>query len=156
LPGEATIGDTPGAGSAGTTHKELLNMFGTLRTAAAFALLLASSSVAFAQDAPKSDLTGNWSFTVVYEGGQGSPTVRLVQRGDSLTGRYISQVFGELDVKGTIKGKEFNFSFTTSAGGDPFTMSFVGTVESADALKGNVDLGGNGTGTFTAVRQKSP
>lgn len=130
-------------------------MFGSLRTAAAFALLL-GSSVAFAQgDTPKPDLTGNWAFTVVYEGGQGAPTVRLVQKGDSLTGRYISQAFGELDVTGTVKGKEFTFSFTTSAGGDPFTMSFAGTVESADALKGSVDMGGNGTATFTATRQKS-
>jgi hypothetical protein len=42
---------------------------------------------------------------------------------------------------------------TTSAGGDPFTMTFTGTVESKDALKGSVELGGNGTGTFTARRQ---
>jgi hypothetical protein len=125
-----------------------------LRNAAVMALLLGSSSIAFAQgDSTKTDLSGNWAFTVVYEGGSGSPTVRLTQRGDTLTGRYISQVFGELDVKGTVKGKEFNFSFTTSAGGDPFTMTFAGAVESANALKGTVDLGGNGSGTFTATRQ---
>ena len=125
--------------------------------AAVVTLLLGSSSIAFAQaDTSKADLSGNWAFTVVYEGGQGSPTVRLSQRGDTLTGRYISQVFGELDVKGTVKGKEFTFSFTTSAGGDPFTMTFTGTVESAAALKGTVDLGGNGSGTFTASRQRDP
>ena len=129
-------------------------MPGMFRTAAAVMLLLGSSSIAFAQsDTSKADLSGNWLFTVVYEGGQGSPTVRLVQRGDSLTGRYISQAFGELDVRGTIKGNEFSFSFTTSAGGDPFTMTFNGEAESKDALKGSVDMGGNGTGTFTARRQ---
>ena len=129
----------------------------TLRNAAVMALLLGSSSIASAQaDTSKVDVSGNWAFTVVYEGGQGSPTVRLSQRGDTLTGRYISQVFGELDVKGTVKGKEFTFSFTTSAGGDPFTMTFNGTVESAAALKGTVDLGGNGSGTFTATRQRDP
>lgn len=128
-----------------------------LRNAAAGALLLGTASIAFAQgDSTKTDLSGNWAFTVVYEGGQGSPSVRLAQRGDSLTGRYISQVFGELDVKGSVKGKEFTFFFTTSAGGDPFTMTFTGTVESADALKGTVDLGGNGSGTFTASRQRNP
>lgn len=129
-------------------------MFGSFRTAAAIALLLGSSSVAFAQgDTTKVNLTGNWAFTVVYEGGQGSPTVRLTQRGDTLTGRYISQAFGELDLKGTIKGNEFSFSVTTSAGGDPFVMTFEGTAESKDALKGAVELGGNGSGTFTARRQ---
>jgi hypothetical protein len=130
-------------------------MFGMLRNAAAVALMLGVSSVAFAQgDTTKVDVSGNWNFTVVYEGGQGSPTVQLTQRGDTLTGRYISQAFGELDLKGTIKGRDFSFSVTTSAGGDPFTMTFEGTAQSKDALKGSVDLGGNGSGTFTAVRQK--
>lgn len=132
-------------------------MLGTFRTAAAMVLLLGSSSIAHAQsDTAKVDLSGNWAFNVVYEGGSGSPTVRLTQRGDTLTGRYISQVFGELDVKGTVKGREFSFAFTTSAGGDPFTMTFNGTVESRAALKGTVDLGGNGSGTFTATRQPAP
>ena len=129
-------------------------MFGTFRTAAAIALLLGSSSIARAQgDTTKVDLTGNWSFTVVYEGGQGSPTVQLTQRGDTLTGRYISQAFGELSLKGSVTGKEFSFSVTTSAGGDPFTMTFNGAIESKDAVKGSVDLGGNGSGTFTGRRQ---
>jgi hypothetical protein len=130
-------------------------MFGMLRNAAVVALVLGSSSIAFAQgDTSKVDISGNWAFTVSYEGGQGSPTVRLTQRGDTLTGRYSSQAFGELDLKGTIKGKEFNFAVTTSAGGDPFTMTFTGTVERTDALRGTVDLGGNGSGTFIATRAK--
>jgi hypothetical protein len=129
-------------------------MSGALRSAAVAVLLLGASSVGFAQDTTKVDLSGNWAFTVVYEGGQGSPTVRLTQKGDSLTGLYISQAFGELNVKGTVKGKEFNFSFTTSAGGDPFTMTFNGSVESTEALKGSVDMGGMGSGTFTARRSR--
>jgi hypothetical protein len=32
-------------------------------------------------------------------------------------------------------------------------VTYTGTVESADLLKGSVDLGGMGTGTFTAKRQ---
>ncbi len=130
-------------------------MFGVLRNAAAVALMLGSSSIAFAQsDTSKVDISGNWAFTVTYEGGQGQPTVRLAQRGDTLTGRYSSQAFGELDLKGTIKGKSFEFAVTTSAGGDPFTMTFTGTVERTDALRGTVDLGGNGSGTFIATRAK--
>jgi hypothetical protein len=132
------------------------SMLGMIRNAAAAVLMLGVSSVAFAQDTTKVDVTGNWAFTVVYEGGQGSPSVQLTQRGDTLSGRYISQAFGELPIKGEIKGKEFSFSVTTSAGGDPFTMTFTGTVESKDALKGSVDLGGNGSGTFTGARQKPP
>lgn len=113
-------------------------------------------SLAGAQEVPKPDLTGKWAFSVVYEGGSGSPTVTLTQKGDSLSGRYSSQAFGELDLKGTIKGSEFSFWLTASAGGDPFTMTFTGVIEGTDALKGSVDLGGNGTATFTARRQKDP
>ena len=130
-------------------------MFGMLRNTAVAVLLLGSSSIAFGQsDTSKVDVSGNWTFTVVYEGGQGTPTVRLAQRGDSLTGKYISNSFGELDLKGSIKGKDFDFYVTTSAGGDPFTMTFTGTVERADALRGTVDLGGNGSATFIATRAK--
>jgi hypothetical protein len=118
--------------------------------------MLGIASVAGAQATPKPDLTGKWAFSVVYEGGSGSPTVTLAQKGDSLSGRYISQAFGELDLKGAIKGSEFSFWVTTSAGGDPFTMTFTGIIESTEALKGSVDLGGNGTATFTARRQKDP
>ena len=118
-------------------------------------VMLASSSVASAQqDTTKVDISGTWNFSVTYEGGQGSPTVRLTQKGDSLTGLYISQAFGELDVKGTIKGREFSFGFTTSAGGDPFSMTFNGTVESNESLKGSLDMGNMGAGSFTARRAR--
>jgi hypothetical protein len=129
-------------------------MFGALRTAAVAVMLLGSASVASAQDTTKVDLSGNWAFSVTYEGGQGSPTVRLTQKGDSLTGLYISQAFGELDVKGTIKGREFSFGFTTSAGGDPFSMTFTGVAESSDSLKGSLSMGTMGSGSFTARRSR--
>ena len=73
-------------------------MFGVLKIAATAVMLLGSASVASAQDTTRVDLTGTWAFTVTYEGGQGSPTVRLTQKGDSLTGLYISLAFGELDL----------------------------------------------------------
>jgi hypothetical protein len=120
--------------------------------------ILGATSAAVAQTPtePKTDLTGRWSYSVVYEGGSGSPTVTMTQKGDSLFGRYISQAFGEIDLRGTIKEKDFTFYVTTSAGGDPFTMTFEGKVEGPDLVKGAVDLGGNGTATFTGTRQKPP
>jgi hypothetical protein len=120
--------------------------------------VLGATSTASAQTPtePKPDLTGRWAFSVVYEGGSGTPTVTFTQKGDSLSGRYSSQSFGEIDFKGTIKAREFTFYVTTSAGGDPFTMTFAGTVEGADLVKGSVELGGNGSATFTGTRQKPP
>lgn len=126
-----------------------------LKFAVVPALLLAFAPAARAQDA-KVDVTGKWQFTVNYEGGSGSPFVTLTQKGDSITGRYSSQVFGEIDLKGSLKGEEFSFGFTTAAGGDSFTMTFTGTMNGKDALRGSVDMGGMGSGTFTATRQKDP
>ena len=65
-----------------------------------------------------------------------------------------TQAFGELDIKGTVKGREFSFGFTTSAGGDPFSMTFNGTAESNEALKGSLDMGTMGSGSFTARRSR--
>ena len=120
--------------------------------------VLCVTSIAGAQTPTESrpDLTGRWAFNVVYDGGSGSPTVTLTQKGDSLFGRYISQAFGEIDLTGTINAREFTFWVTTSAGGDPFTMTFTGTVEGTDSVKGSVELGGNGSATFTGTRQKPP
>ena len=127
------------------------------RLISALALLgIGSLSGAQTPAEPKTDLTGRWAFSVVYEGGSGSPTVTLTQKGDSLFGRYISQAFGEIELKGTIKARDFTFYVTTSAGGDPFTMTFTGTVEGTDVVKGSVELGGNGSATFTGTRQKQP
>lgn len=127
------------------------------RLISALALLgIGSLSGAQTPAEPKIDLTGRWAFSVVYEGGSGSPTITLTQKGDSLFGRYISQAFGEIDLKGTIKAREFTFYVTTAAGGDPFTMTFTGTVEGTDTVKGSVELGGNGSATFTGTRQKQP
>lgn len=127
------------------------------RLASVMAILGATSAVrAQAPTEPKPDLTGRWAFSVVYEGGSGSPTITLTQKGDSLFGRYISQAFGEIDLKGTITARDFTFYVTTAAGGDPFTMTFTGTVEGTDAVKGSVELGGNGSATFTGTRQKQP
>jgi len=116
--------------------------------------LLAVLSVgAAAQGDPKPDLAGRWAFTVVYEGGQGSPIVTISHlQGDTLAVTYSSQAFGELEGDGLLTATGFQLWITTSAGGDPFTMTFTGTFEGKDNLKGTVELGGNGMATFTARR----
>ncbi|MBV9881109.1 MAG: hypothetical protein JO180_11465 [Gemmatirosa sp.] len=99
------------------------------------------------------DLTGKWQFSVTTDAGTGTPTVVLTQRGDSLTGHYSSQVLGEADVRGTVKDRRLTLSFTASVQGTSLVVTYAGTVESNDALKGSVDIGGQATGTFTAKRQ---
>jgi hypothetical protein len=107
---------------------------------------------AFGQADKKVDVTGKWTFTVATDAGSGTPTVTLKQQGDSVTGHYSSQVFGEVPFKGTIKNGKIVFSFASSVQGTNVNVTYSGTVESADAMKGTVDFGGLGGGSFTAKR----
>jgi hypothetical protein len=122
------------------------------------AVLMATMMIAFvpstspAQD-KKVDLTGKWAFTVTTDAGTGTPTVTLKQQGDSLTGHYSSQLLGEADLKGTVTNQKFTFTIRADVQGTALAVVYTGTVESNDSLKGTVDLGGMGSGTFTAKRQ---
>jgi len=101
----------------------------------------------------KIDVTGKWLFNVTTAAGAGAPTVALKQQGDSLTGHYSSQTLGEADLKGTVKDGKISFRFRVDAQGTTLDVTYAGTVESKDSMKGTVDLGGMATGTFTAKRQ---
>ena len=117
-------------------------------------IVLATASLPSASAAQSSpvDLTGKWLFTVNTDGGSGTPTVTLTQKGDSLTGHYSSQLLGEADLKGTVKDGKFSFALQGNVQGTAVTVTYTGTIESKDALKGSVDLGGMASGTFTAKR----
>jgi hypothetical protein len=121
-------------------------------------VLLASAIVAASVAAPpaqssKIDVTGKWTFTVQTDAGAGTPTVTLKQDGEKLTGHYSSQNLGEADLTGSVKGQEIKFTFNADAQGTSLTVTYTGTIENKDSMKGSVDLGGMAQGTFTAKRQ---
>jgi hypothetical protein len=99
------------------------------------------------------DVTGKWAFTVQTDAGTSTPTVTLKQDGEKLTGHYSSQTLGEQDLTGSVKDGKFTFMFTADLQGTKLEVKYAGTVESKDALKGSLDLGGLGSATFTAKRQ---
>ncbi len=106
---------------------------------------------AAAQDKPV-DVSGNWALTVETSAGTGNPTVEFKQDGETLTGNYSSQVFGEQKVTGTIKGNAITFGFTTSFQGSTVTVTYTGTVDPS-TMKGKVTLGELGEGTFTGKKK---
>jgi hypothetical protein len=110
-------------------------------------------AVLHAQSDGQIDLTGKWLFSVTTDAGTGTPTVTLKQQGDTVTGHYSSQTLGEADLRGTVKNGKINFTFKTEVQGTALVVSYAGTVENKDAMKGTVDIGGFGTGTFTAKRR---
>jgi hypothetical protein len=99
----------------------------------------------------QTNVTGKWVLDVQTDAGSGTPTIMLKQDGENLTGRYSGQL-GEADLKGTIKGNDFTFSFSGDAQGQQFTVTYKGTVEK-DTMKGTLDLAGMATGTFTGKKQ---
>jgi hypothetical protein len=99
------------------------------------------------------DLTGNWVFDVQTEAGGGNPGFTFKQDGEKLTGKYKG-LFGEADLTGTVTGKTVKFSFSADAQGTAITVTYEGEIVSNDSIKGKVDLGGMGSGTFTGTRSK--
>jgi hypothetical protein len=100
------------------------------------------------------DVTGKWVFQVQTSAGSGSPTLDFKQEGEKLTGHYSGQL-GEADLKGTVKGKTIEFSFTTSVQGYTIEAVYSGTLDAKDSMKGSVTLTGLGEGTFTGKKQTS-
>ena len=127
-------------------------MRGAVLGAVAMLMLVAASVTAVAQGA-KVDVTGKWAFTVQTDAGTGTPTVTLKQEGEKLTGHYSSQTLGEADLTGTVKGPDVKFSFNADLQGTAVQVTYTGTIESKEAMKGGVDIGGLAQGTFTAKRQ---
>jgi hypothetical protein len=131
-----------------------------MRSISSIALILVAAVVAlpaFAvagglrQDKP-ADVAGTWNLTVDIGGNTGTPTVTLKQDGETLTGTYSSQVFGEQKVTGTIKGNAITFEFTGSIEGNTVKVTYSGTVDKS-TMKGKVNLGDVAEGTFTAKKQ---
>jgi len=114
-------------------------------------VLLAVSPVISAQD--KVDVSGKWVFDVQTSAGGGTPTVTLKQDGEKLTGHYSSMTLGEADLTGSVKGRDIAFSFTANVADMQIPVSYSGTIEGKDAMKGKITITGLGDGTFTGKRQ---
>jgi len=123
---------------------------------AAAMIVTALLAVTAAQTAPaKIDVTGIWAFEVQTDNGTGTPQVTFKQEGEKLTGRYSSQFLGEAELSGTVKGQAIEFVVAANVQGTAVELSFVGTIENKDAMKGKVSLAGMGEGAFTGKRKPS-
>ena len=120
---------------------------------AAVALTFAIIGTTPASAQAKVDLTGKWIFDVQTDAGAGTPTVTFKQEGEKLSGHYSSQALGEAELTGTVKGQNVNFTFMSVLAGQAVPVTYAATIESKDALKGTIDIGGLAGGTFTGKRQ---
>jgi hypothetical protein len=129
------------------------------RTLALTAILaIASLTVAFAQGAAaKIDVTGAWTFEVVMPANTATPTVKLSQQNDKITGTYSSPRWGDVPLTGTIKGDAIALTFNpvqkTPKGEVKLEVKMEGKVEGNKAMKGTVAITPGNEGTFSATRQ---
>ena len=130
-----------------------------LRVLVAAALVAAIPSASRAQATPakpdtsRVDVTGKWQFNIETPF-PGTPTVTFVQKGDSISGQYISNALGTKDFVGTVKARVVTFSFGAESGGQNFVMAFSGKLDDADTMSGTIDFSGMANGTFSAKRAK--
>jgi hypothetical protein len=85
---------------------------------------------------------------------QATPTITFKQKGDSISGQYISNALGTRDFVGTVKGRTVSFSFGAESGGQSFVMAFSGNLQDADTMSGSIDFSGLAQGNFSAKRAK--
>ena len=107
-------------------------------------LLLSGSALAAA------DISGTWSADVVLDAGTGTATFVLKQTGSDLSGTY-SGALGEAKVTGTVNGDSVQWIFETPDGGK---VIYKGKLDGAQKIKGEVEYGQLGKGTFTAAKAK--
>ena len=126
------------------------------RTAVMMAIVLvclAGTAAAQTQAPPKIDVTGAWAFEVQTQAGTGTPQVTFKQDGEKLTGRYSSSVLGEADLAGTVKGQAIEFALTVNVQGNSLSVTYSGTVEDNNSMRGKVNFAGMGEGTFSGKRK---
>ncbi len=115
-------------------------------------LVLGFCSSVSASPQAKVDVTGAWTFAVESAAGASAPMVTFKQEGESLTGHYSSQLMGEAELKGTVKGQTIEFTVTAEVQGFRIDLKYSGTIDSKDSMKGKMSAGEFGDGTFTAKR----
>src|SRR5262245_17915328 len=116
-------------------------------------IVLCASAAAPAQEGSKVDVTGKWVLTVESAAGTSMPTATFKQEGEKLTGHYSSMVVGEAELSGTVEGQSIEFRVQGQVQDTQIVLTFTGTLEGKDSMKGKMSAGQFGDGTFSAKRQ---
>ncbi|MDP1929903.1 MAG: hypothetical protein Q8L60_00420 [Gammaproteobacteria bacterium] len=114
-------------------------------TVTRFSRFLVAFTLLLGAQFASADVSGNWTFAVDIMGQTGNATVTMAEADGKITGHYTGQL-GNTDFEGTATGNDFQFVLV----GDLGNVTYKGTLQQDGSLRGNVDLGGQASGTFTA------
>ena len=99
----------------------------------------------------QTDVTGTWDLTVQTQQGTATPSLALQQSGEQLSGTYHGRM-GDSKVDGTVRGKDIQFTVTLRFRDQDHVISYAGTVD-MDTMKGTVQFGDRGSGTWSGKRR---
>jgi hypothetical protein len=119
------------------------------------AVFLVGINVVTPAQTNKVDVSGVWIFTVESPAGKSNPTLTFKQDGEKLTGQYSSQLMGQADLTGTIKGQAIEFVVSATVQGMPIELKYTGAVDTKDSMKGTLSAGDFGNGTFSGARKQN-
>jgi hypothetical protein len=112
-------------------------------------LAIAGILILSAITARAADLTGTWTAAVTLDAGSGTATFMFTQKGETLSGSYTG-TFGAAKVAGTVKGDQVEWSFEGDQVGK---IVYKGAMDGPTKIKGSVEYGQLGKGTFTAEKK---
>ncbi len=114
----------------------------------AFAFILAVSAMA-----QSAGVTGDWDVMINTPQGAREGKISFKQEGEKLTGT-MKNPRGELQIEGTVNGKEIKFKYTVKFQDQDLVITMTGNVD-GDAIKGDVDFGGFMQSDWNAKRSSA-
>lgn len=99
------------------------------------------------------DIGGNWKVTGTIGEFPIDIVCALKQMDNKLAGTCRGMDIGELPVTGEAGDKTASWSYTVNFQGQPITVVYNATIESATAMKGSVSVMGGPAGSFSAAKQ---
>ena len=104
------------------------------------------------QGVAQADLSGTWDLTIQTAQGDQPLTVMVVQDGVNLFLTGDGGKIGEIEMEGTVDGSAVLFEWALDIEGQRLAISFTGTIADDGTISGTIDLGGFGSGGWTAKR----
>ena len=113
-------------------------------------LMMVAAGIALSINTAFADVSGDWSFAVEIPGaGSGNAQVTMQQAADgAITGTYSGQL-GNTDFTGKAEGNTFEFTLSSQVG----SVTYAGELQADGTLKGTLNLGDMGQGTFVGTRR---
>lgn len=117
-------------------------------------LFVFAFGAAVAQSAPAVSIDGAWEVHATIGGTVSDLRCTFVQKEADLTGKCGSDQDTH-EVAGKVEGKTVTWQFNTVWEGQTLTVTYTGTLESVDKMKGTVDVQPlSVSGDFAATKEK--